>query len=139
MGFGLRVRAFSLEVGGRAEAMTGPVRVGSGDRLQASILSGALWPCVHLGSFSGCASVRVGAFQGYAPDVAQPSLGTSIFASVGARFGYSIALSRVLALRPTIEGALPLARTSLLIDRTAVWTAPPVTAGAGLALVLIFL
>jgi hypothetical protein len=139
IGLGVRVRAFSILAAGRAEATPGPVRVDSGDRLQAAILSGSLAPCAHLGGWSGCAFARVGAFQGYAPDVVSPSLGTTVFASVGARVGYSLVLSRALALRPTLEGALPIVRTSLVIDKSVVWTAPPASAGAGLALLVYFM
>jgi hypothetical protein len=133
--FGLRTAGFSAEAAGRVESTPQATRVASGDRLQATILSGALIPCARLGAWAFCAVGRVGAFQGYAPDVASPHLGTTVFASVGARVGYSFALSRNLALRPTIEGALPVVRTSLAIAGVPVWTAGPATGGASLALV----
>jgi hypothetical protein len=137
--FGLRFRALSIEATGRVESTPGAVRVASGDRLQATILSGGIVPCLNVGAWSGCASARLGAFQGYAPDVIHPSLGTTVFASLGARLGYSLALSPVLALRPTVEVAVPLVRTSLVIDKTPVWMAPPATIGVGLGLVVRFM
>jgi hypothetical protein len=138
-GAGVRIRALSVEVSARAESTPGAVRADSGDRVQVTILSGALAPCAHLGAWSGCAVARLGALQGYAPDVAHPSLGTALYASVGARIGYSIALSRVLTLLPTVEGAIPLQRTQLLIDGSPVWTAGPAAAAAGLAISADFL
>jgi hypothetical protein len=138
-GAGLRIRAFSVEVSARAESTPLAVRADSGDRLQVTILSGAVAPCAHLGPWSGCAVGRLGALQGYAPDVTNPSLGSTLYASIGARIGYSIPLSGILALTPTLEGAIPLQRTQLLIDGSPVWTAGPATAAVGLAISADFL
>ena len=82
--------------------------------------------------------MRVGALQGYAPDVKTPALGTTLVAFLGARLSYTVGLTRMLALRPSVEAAIPLVRTSLVIDKGPVWTAPPVTAALGLSLLLRF-
>ncbi|WP_394845704.1 hypothetical protein LZC95_52830 [Pendulispora brunnea] len=136
MEIGFRYGVFSLSAEGRAELTPTTTRVDSGDRVDATIYSGALLPCFHFGAWLGCAVGRIGAFQGRAPDVVHPSLGTSAFGSVGLRGGYMIPLTKVLSVRASVEGAIPVVRTTLVIDGGEVWTAPPVTAGLDFAFVL---
>ncbi|WP_394835167.1 hypothetical protein LVJ94_52580 [Pendulispora rubella] len=136
MEVGFRYGVFSLSAEGRAEITPTTTRVDSGDRVNATVYSGALVPCLHFGSWLACGVGRVGAFQGRAPDVVHPSLGTSAFGSVGLRGGYMIPLTKVLSVRASVEGAVPLVRTTLVIDKDEVWTAPPVTAGLDFAFVV---
>ncbi|WP_394825191.1 hypothetical protein [Pendulispora albinea] len=136
MDIGFRYGAFSLSAEGRVEWTPSTATVDSGDRVEATVYSGALLPCVHFGGWLGCAVGRIGAFQGRAPDVVRPSLGTSTFGAVGLRGGYALSITKIVAIRAAIEGALPLVRTTLKIDGTGVWTAPPGTAGVDLALVV---
>lgn len=133
-GVGLRAAAFSVEAEGRVEGMLAPVHVASGDRLDASVLTGALIPCANLREWAPCGVLRLGAFQGHAPDVANPSLGSSLYAAVGARLGYVIPLSGTFSLRPAVEVTFCLNRTSLLVDHETVWTAPPIAAAIQLEL-----
>lgn len=137
-GVGARRDAFSLELSARIEAMPGDVRVGSGDRLEATVLSGTLTPCGQLGVFLGCIFGRMGAFQGRAPDVVDPSLGTTLFGAVGLRAGVRATVWRWVALEGLAEAGLPLVRTSLRIGRDTAWTAPPAFAGGRLAVVVLF-
>jgi hypothetical protein len=139
LGVGLRLRAFSLELSGRAETTPGDPRASSGDRLAVTILSGSLQPCLTLGPASGCVTGRLGALQGYAPDVTHPSLGSSLYAAVGVRVAYTFPLTSALALRPSLEAAIPLVRTQLEIDGTPIWTSLPLSGSANLALVVDFL
>jgi hypothetical protein len=68
-----------------------------------------------------------------------PNLGSSPFGALGMRGGYALEITRVFALRAAIEGAVPLVRTSLLIDGKVVWTAAPIVGGADLGLVVALL
>jgi len=136
MEVGFRYGIFSLSAEGRAEVTPTTTRVDSGDRVDATVYSGALVPCLYFGQWLGCAVGRAGAFQGRAPDVVHPSLGTSAFGSVGLRGGYLIPLSKALSVRAAVEGAIPVVRTTLVIDGHDVWTAPPVTAGLDFAFVV---
>jgi hypothetical protein len=129
VGVGLRRGAASLEASGRIETTTQPVQVDSGDRIEATVFSGFLAPCAALGPWLGCLTGRVGAFQGRAPDVVNPSLGTSAFGAVGARAGYVLYVTRVVAFRALGFVELPVVRTALVIDRATVWTAPPLMGG----------
>ena len=122
--FGLRWRGTSLELSGRAESMLGAARVSSDDRVEGTAFSGMLAACGHLDRVSACGLGRAGALQGRAPDVVSPSLGTTIFGTVGARVGYTQPLSRSLALRGAASAEVMLVRTSFIIDGTSVWTAP---------------
>jgi hypothetical protein len=137
--FAVRAGAISCEVSARAEIAMGDVRADSGDRLEATLLTGALAPCAHLRQFAGCIFGRIGSFQGRAPDVAQPSLGTSVFAALGLRGAYALPLGGHFAVRGALEAGLPLVRTTLFIDRAPVWTAPAAFAGASLAALVQFL
>jgi hypothetical protein len=135
-GFGARVKDFSLELAGRAELMPSAVRVASGDRLEATAYSALVVPCANLSSWLLCGSVRIGAIQGRAPDVVNPSLGTSVFGAAGARAGYNLEVSRIFSLRILGAVEIPIVRTSLVVDRKAIWTASPVAAGLELGLVV---
>lgn len=135
---GARREAFSLELSARIETMTGSERVATGDRVEATVLSGALAPCGELGVFVGCVFGRVGAFQGRAPDVVNPSLGTTVFGAVGLRAGVRFVVWRWISLETLAEAGLPLVRTSLRIGADNAWTAPPAFFGGRLALVVLF-
>jgi hypothetical protein len=139
VGVGLSVRAFSLEMMGRVETTPGAARVSSGDRLEVTILSATILPCANLGGFRACAFGRFGALQGYAPDVTTPTLQTSAFASLGARTGYTLDLTRIFGVRGEIEAGFPLVRTSLAINQAPIWTAPPVVGAFSLGAVVCFL
>jgi hypothetical protein len=138
IGVGFGVRAFSLELMGRVEGMPGAARVPSGDRLEVTLITAAIVPCAHLGGFNACAFGRLGALQGYAPDVATPTLQTSVFASAGVRSGYTFELSRVIGIRGELEAGFPLVRTLLGVNNTPVWTASPVIGALSVGAVVRF-
>ncbi|CAN5846812.1 hypothetical protein BH11MYX4_BH11MYX4_29360 [soil metagenome] len=135
---GARREAFSLEISARIETMTESERLATGDRVEATVLSGALAPCGQLGVFVGCIFGRAGAFQGRAPDVVNPSLGTTVFGAVGLRAGVRFVVWRWISLEALAEAGLPLVRTSLRIGADNAWTAPPAFFGGRLAVVVLF-
>lgn len=135
---GARREAFSLELSARLETTTGSERVATGDRVEATVLSGALAPCGQLGVFVGCVFGRAGAFQGRAPDVVNPSLGTTVFGAVGLRAGVRFVVWRWISLEALAEAGLPLVRTSLRIGAGDAWTAPPAFFGGRLAVMVLF-
>jgi hypothetical protein len=136
IGVGLRRRALSVELSGRAEATPGPTRVDAGDRLEANAFSALLATCAHLRRASACGLGRIGVMQGMALDVKDPMLRTSTFGTLGARAGYEVALSTAVALRGLLSAELPLVRTSFVIDGRSVWTAPPVLGGIEIGVVV---
>lgn len=133
-GLGLRRGRFSIEVRGRAETMTAPTRVDSGDRLRASIYTGALVPCGAIGSARVCGLLRLGIFDGQGVDLVTKDGSALFYAALGARAGYELRLGESFALEPSVEAAVPLRRITLGIAGTDVWTAPILSASAALAL-----
>ena len=136
VGVGLRLEAISVEIAGRAETMPSAVRVASGDRLEATTLSALLAPCAHLHRWSACGVGRAGVIQGRAPDVVAPTLGSSLFGTVGVRVGYELPLSAMVALRALASAEVPLVRTALVVSGAEVWTAPPAMAGVEMGVVV---
>jgi hypothetical protein len=136
--FGGRRDAFSVDISARFESTPESVRGVSGDRLEATVLSGTLAPCGQLGVFLGCIFGRVGAFQGRAPDVVTPSLGTTVFGAVGLRAGVRFPVWRWISAQAMAEAGLPLVRTSLLIGPATAWTAPPAFGGGSVSVVVLF-
>jgi hypothetical protein len=138
IGFGLQVWSFSFEAAVRAEATPGAVRVGSGDRLEATLLTGTVLPCFRYKGWSGCALLRFGGFQGQALDVVDSTLESSPFVAGGLRAGYALHLAGPLAARANLETAFPFIRTKLEVSGVPVWTAPPVLGGLDLGLAVEF-
>lgn len=136
LGAGVTWRALSIELAGRVETMPGTATADTGDRVEATALAGSLAPCGQIGIWLACAVGRLGSLQGRAPDVANPSLGTSLFGTAGAKTGVSVPVSRLLAVRAMVGAEFALVRTSLLIDEKAIWTAPPVMGGLDLGVVV---
>jgi hypothetical protein len=137
-GFGVARDRFSIEAVARAEAMPGPATVASGHRLTASIFSGSILPCARIADLRVCALLRVGEFEGQAPELATKQPGASLYAALGVRIGYAFRFADRFALEPSIEAAIPLARTSLDISGASVWTAPVASVGGALAIDLFF-
>jgi hypothetical protein len=137
-GLGIRRGAFSLQLLARAEATPADVHVASGDRLGAAIYTGSLVPCGTVSHARICGLLRVGAFEGDAPDLAQKHPGALFYAAVGLRVGYELRLSEALSLEPAFEVVVPLERNSLVISGESVWTAPVASAGAALTLLFSF-
>ncbi len=138
LGAGLRVRAFSLEAALRAETTPGSSLLSSGERVDVTLITAGLFPCGHLGGWFGCALFRGGAVQGRALDVLAPLRKTSPFAAAGLRAGYALQIAGPVAVRAAIEAALPLTRTALIIDHFPVWTAPMVSGGVDLGVLVAF-
>jgi hypothetical protein len=138
LGIGGRANWFSLEAIGRAEVTAGARRSAAGEpRLEVTIISGGLLPCIqHRSGLIGCVEARFGALQGRSPDVTNPELGNSLFGVIGLRGGYRLKLSRLIALQATLEGGQQLVRTSLKIDKRAVWTSPGLEGGGSLSLMV---
>src|SRR5262249_43145115 len=87
---GIETGPFSVFLEGRAESQVTNARGDRGDRLEATLFSGALVPCGRVGALFGCLVARVGVIQGRAPDLANPSLESSLHAAFGPRLGVSV-------------------------------------------------
>ncbi len=138
VGFGIHVASFSVEAAVRAETTPGAVRAASGDRLEATLLTGTVLPCFRYKGWSGCALVRFGGFQGQAPDAVNSTLESSPFVAGGLRAGYTLHIAGPFAARANLEAAFPFIRTKLEVSGAPVWTAPPVLGGFALGPVVEF-
>jgi hypothetical protein len=138
LGASLGKSLFSVELSGRAETMFAAASMSSGDRVQASLFSGALGPCLTFDRVGACALFRLGAFEGRAATVQNPSTEFSPFAAIAARVSYALPLAIWLALRGGFELGVPLVRTALDVDNRSIWTAPPVFGAVSLSLVVKF-
>jgi hypothetical protein len=132
VGAAFRWKSFVLEALARVTSTAGAVTLDSGDRASALVFGGEIAPCLRLSFVTGCTFLRAAGFRGFAPDVVDPAAVVTAAAFTGVRLGVGIPLGSVITLRPTIEGAIALVRTSFLIDRATVWTAPPVALTFGL-------
>lgn len=130
LGVGAEHGALSADVEGEVETTPSTSRVGSGDRIHATALSLALLPCAALRDWHICLVGRVGSVQFTSPDVESRLPEASLLASSGMRAAYTLDLSDALRLRLGAQAEISLVRTSVLIERTVVWTAPGFVAGA---------
>jgi hypothetical protein len=134
LGAGFGIKRFSLAAIGRAETQPGYADGVRGERLDASVLSAGLLPCVSITWVVGCGVGLLGVLQGSAPDAENPSLGTSFVGYVGGRLGASIRLGRGLALAPQVEAMIPVVRTTFVFAQATTWVAPPLLGSIGVAL-----
>jgi hypothetical protein len=132
--FGVRVRAFALELEGRADTSLRGESSDAHHRVEATAITGGLVPCMHGSFYAGCLTVRMGALQGHASSVSEPRLGSSFLTTVGVALRAELPQRHGFRARIGLEAALPLVRTELLVNGQVAWTAPPVYGGLSLAL-----
>jgi hypothetical protein len=140
-GAGLRRGHFSIEGLIRAETTAAATRVASGDRLKASVFTGAALPCGEVANARICGVGRIGRFEGSDPDLPGGSTrlnAGSLYASLGLRLGYWFRLSSSVTLEPSIEGDIPLVITKLVVSSATVWTAPIVYGTAAVTAAVAF-
>ena len=130
LGFGVRRGAFSAAAEAHFEATPASARLTPIDRVDVTMLSGALVPCGHSGVIQLCGVFTLGSVQARALDVAGAEAQRSLFAVLGLRAGVIWPLSRRFALRAHGSLGLPLARAAYVIDGGTVFTTAPVDASA---------
>jgi hypothetical protein len=107
----------------------------TGGVVSAWLLAATLDACFHWRVFLGCGLGTLGALRGSGSEVAQPREAVTLFASIGARGGMEIPLTRALSATLNADVAGTLVRATLLLNGHGVWTAPPVTVTPGAGLV----
>jgi hypothetical protein len=123
---GVRRGAFALFGEGRGETQVANARGEAGAAIEATLLGAAIAPCGYVGVLFACVVARMGVLQGRAPDVARPSLGSSFHATLGPRAGVWAPLTAGFGITAFAEMAVPLVRTTLVVDDRPVWTAPAI-------------
>jgi hypothetical protein len=125
--------SFSVALEGHAQ-LPSETRAARHDAdVRASLLGGALVPCVRYARLAACAVTLVGAVAGTS-DTALSDRQTTPFASVGVRAAYEHPLTISLALQAWTEGDVVLTPTTFLFQDGAVWRSSPLGARAGAAL-----
>ena len=139
LSLGLGFGHLSVLVDGRVDLMPRTATVSSGDRLEAALFTAGPGLCVSYGVGLGCAGLELGAFQGRGVDVQDPRTQTSFFAAFQARAGVRVPLGKTLSFHALGELRTPLVRTSLSIENSTVWNAPPIGFGGLVGLGATFL
>ncbi|MFZ5441173.1 MAG: hypothetical protein ACOZQL_14280 [Myxococcota bacterium] len=126
LGGGLSGRGFSVSLEGRVHLPTGLVYGAS--RASTFLALGSLLPCFEPGRFSACLVASLGALQ--VEDGAVRA--TVLMGQAGARVQVAFEPWRQVRLRPWLEAAVVLTRTSLQRDEQVLWVTWPVAVSAGL-------
>ena len=138
VGVALGKRGFALELSARAESTFREVDVSSGDRVRASVYSGAIAPCLRFDRLDACVQARIGAFVGRAESVTDPHDAAAAYVALAARLGYAQPLGRWLALRGAFELGVPLAGETLEVGGREIWSNSAIFGTLSLALVVNF-
>jgi hypothetical protein len=139
LSLGVGLEHLSVLVDGRVDLMPHAATTGSGDRLEAALYSAGPALCVSFGLGIACGNLELGAFQGRGVNVTDPRTQTSFFAALGARAGLRVPLGKTLSFQALGELRAPLVRTSLSIEHSTVWNAPPIGFGGMVGLGATFL
>lgn len=133
-GVGVRTPSFSVGVEGRVDAETSKVGP-EGGTVSASILSGALVPCLHHELLMGCALIAYGAMRGTGSAVTEARSDQTPWGAVGLRLGIEAALFGPVALRAHVDALAALTRTTLRVQGVDAWRSPPFQLLGGLELI----
>lgn len=129
---GLRWRALSLDLEGRAYIPSS----GEGDQppglVSAWLVAGSVVPCLHVGVAFGCAVTGVGGIGASAQGVARSFDSFGPWSAAGARLGAEwVEFAPRFSARAFAEWLGTIARDDFYVDRVRVYTIPPWSAGIG--------
>jgi hypothetical protein len=130
----LQRKALALGLEGRVDLPAQKGTPGAGS-VEASLYAGSLLACGRFAWFGVCGVASFGALLGRGVELARTDRSTSLFAAIGVRASGDLRLLERLALRPFIEPAAVLTRTTLRVGARDVWTSPPAAFSLGLAVV----
>ena len=130
----MRLRDYSLAVEGRADLPTATEgATGGAIGVRASLVTGSLLPCWHLGNLHFCGVLAVGGLFSSSFNIPAPVTRQTLFASLGARAGYELPIYGALAIRVHADLGIPLVHSDLQIDNSTRWSTPPVSVTLGAA------
>ena len=132
---GVRWRAASLDVEGRADLpATGPPEL-QNVRVRSSILAASIVPCLHLGPLFGCVVASAGSQSvTSAGGVATPHKSSGRWAGVGARIGAEVPLSPALSIGIHADVLRDVTNSVGVNGGDVVYTFPKIAGGLGLGL-----
>jgi hypothetical protein len=130
---GMTWHTLSVDLEGRGDA---PV-TGDSDlapiQVRSWLAAGSIVPCLHLGIAFGCAVASVGILSATARNVRSSVDTHGPWSAAGGRAGVEWTLESSLLMRAHVEVLGTLTRDTLWIDETKVYTLPPWSGSAGLA------
>ncbi len=110
----------------------------TGGGVSSWLLAGSVLLCAHEGGFFACPRGTVGRLAATGIDLSRPGQSAALWAEIGARLGYELALGGTYALRFGIDGGLNLTRYSFRIADVRVFDDPSISGGASASLVTTF-
>ncbi len=131
---GERLR-MELELGG---TLGGAVDREAGGRVVGSAYSASVLPCVTLSALALCGRLSGGVLALAGEGVPGARAASTPLAEVGARLTASYPLHARVRARASLDGGVPLVRTTAVVGSTDVWTLPPLSLrlGAGVEVAL---
>ena len=140
LGFSLQLgfawSVFSLAIEGQTNV---PVHEElSGGSVTSSQLTGTLVPCFTQWHLGGCALISAGATRVTASGVEPTGNHSLPYFALGARVYAGLPLVDWLEARVLVDLLIPLTQTSIVLDQSTSWAAPPVSGSVALALVTRF-
>jgi hypothetical protein len=101
---------------------------------KASLLAGALAPCLATEALAGCGLVSLGALNTRGEGIPNASSQSSFYAALGARLEYTPSLFEKLQLLTQLDAVKPLTPVSLRVRGEEVWRTPLFAFAAGVGM-----
>lgn len=131
---GFRRGLLEIDLGGRVELPAGlQLQVG---RLTTQVVVGNLSGCLAASAVRACVLGELGGLRVTSEGLTPPATQTAVMASLGVRLGLHFGVLQYLALRPFLDVAAALARTSVVADGRVVWATSPVMGTVGLVVLI---
>ena len=121
---GVRWRALSLDVEGRADLPADGDSEAPPVGVRSWLVAGALLPCLHAGIAFGCGVAAVGRFGAAARNIPVAAERHGPWSAAGLRVGVEWPVGRVLSLQGYAQLLAALTRDTLWVDTTRVYTVP---------------
>lgn len=128
-----RLRSSFLSLGLEGGAQLPTSVAASGGTVSTWLLAVSAVPCLHRGSFGGCALLSLGALRAVPHDLPGAESVTAASFAAGGRIFWELPWVEVLRVRLFLDLVAPLARSTISLDGQAIWRSPPVAGAAGAA------
>ncbi len=127
VGFALRSKAWSLELGGLFLLPVATAQTLSSDRFAASVYAGTARGCARFGAIAPCVGLLAGSMVARATTVSDPIDRVLPLVALLARIEASLDLTDHIALIGGAELVIPLTKAELLIGPRAIWTSSAIS------------
>lgn len=125
LGFGLRLRQFSVALDAVAVPPQSARQAGSPRAVSVGFAGAEVAPCLHLAQARGCIGFGTGALLARGEGVDLPQSGSRVQANLGAGLGYSL-VAGSFAFTPSVSGWARLRTSELTLNDETIWTTPEV-------------